>query len=69
MSAKKEPTIAVPMQFVITSKDPTTAHVNLDLKETEIIALVISFVTWPCCMPSKALLFLFFHDKKLFKAI
>ena len=69
MSAKKEPTIAVLMRFVITPKDPTTAHVNQDMKGTEIIALVISFLTWSFCMPSKALLFLFFHDKMLFIAI
>ena len=41
MSAKKEPTIAVLMRFVITPKDPTTAHVNQDMKGTEIIAQVI----------------------------
>ena len=69
MSAKKEPTIAVLMRFVITPKDPTTAHVNQDMKGTEIIAQVISFVTWSSCMPSIALLFLFFHDKMLFIAI
>ena len=74
MSAKKEPTIAVLMRFVITPKDPTTAHVNQDMKETEIIAAhslcqVISFLTWPFCTPSNALLFLFFHDKMLFIAI
>ena len=73
MSAKKEPTIAVLMRFVITPKDPTTAHVNADMEGTEIIAhslcQVISFLTWPFCMPSNALLFLFFHDKMLFIAI
>ena len=73
MSAKKEPTIAVLMRFVITPKDPTTAHVNQDMKEREIIAhslcQVISFLTWPFCTPSNALLFLFFHDKMLFIAI
>ena len=69
MSAKKEPTTAVLMRFVITPKDPTTALVSLDMKGTEIIAQVISFVTWSFCMPSKALLFLFFHDKMLFVAI
>ena len=68
-SAKKGPTIAVLMRFVITPKDPTTAHVNQDMKGTEIIAQVISFVTWSFCMPSKALLFLFFHDKVIFIAI
>ena len=31
------------MRFVITPKDPTTAHVNQDIKGTEIIAQVISF--------------------------
>ena len=30
---------------------------------------IISFLTWSFCMPSKALLFLFFHDKMLFIAI
>ena len=30
---------------------------------------VISFLTWSFCTPSKALLFLFFHDKMLFIAI
>ena len=63
MSAKKEPTIAVLMRFVITPKDPTTAHVNQDMKGTEIIAQVISFLTWPFCLPSNALLFLFSNDK------
>ena len=57
------------MRFVITAKDPTTAHVNQDMKGTEIIAQVISFVTWSFCMPSKALLFLFFHDMVIFIAI
>ena len=41
---KKERTIAVLMRFVRTPKDPTTAHVNQDMKETELIAQVISFV-------------------------
>ena len=45
MSMKEELTIAVLMRFVITPKDPTTAHVNQDMKETEIIAQVISFIT------------------------
>ena len=45
MSAKKEPTIAVLMRFVITPKDPTTAHVNQDMKGKEIIAQVNSFLT------------------------
>ena len=39
-----KPTIAILMRFVITQKDPTTAHVNQDMKGTEIIAQVISFV-------------------------
>ena len=69
MSAKKEATIAVLMRFVITPKDPTTAHVNQDMKGTEIIAQVISLLTWPFFMPLKAMLFLFFHDKMLFIAI
>ena len=47
MSAKKEPTIAVLLRFVITPKNPTTARVNQDMKGTEIIAQVISFLTWP----------------------
>ena len=70
MSVKEKLTIAVLMRFVITPKDPTTAHVNQDMKGTEIIAQVISsFLTWSFCTPSKALLFLFFHDKMLFIAI
>ena len=44
MSVKEELTIAVLMRFVITPKDPTTAHVNQDMKGTEIIAQVIVFV-------------------------
>ena len=43
MSAKMEPTIAVLMRFVITPKDATTAHVNQDMKGTEIIVQVIFF--------------------------
>ena len=31
MSVKEELTIAVPMRFVTTTKDPTTAHVNQDM--------------------------------------
>ena len=57
------------MRFVITPKDLTTAHVNQDIKGTEIIAQVISFLSWSFCVPSKALLFLFFHDKTIFIAI
>ena len=56
MSTKKEPTIAVLMQFVITPKDPTTAHVNLDMKGAEIIAQVVSSVT---CDQALLLPFLF----------
>ena len=41
---KEKPTTAVLMRFVITPMHPTTAHVNQDMKETEIIAKVISFV-------------------------
>ena len=44
MSAKKEPTIAILMRFVTTPKDPVTAHVNQDMKGTEIIAQVMFFV-------------------------
>ena len=44
MSVKEERTIAVLMRFVITNKDPTSAHVNQDMKGTEIIAQVIFFV-------------------------
>ena len=35
MSVKEKLTIAVLMQFVTTSKDPTTAHVNLGTWETD----------------------------------
>ena len=59
-------TIVVLMHFVITPTDPTTAHVNQDMKGTEIIAQVIFFVIQSFCVPSKALLFLFFHNKMLF---
>ena len=44
MSVKEKLTIAVLMRFVITPKDPTTAHVNQDMKGTKIIAQVIVFV-------------------------
>ena len=44
MSVKEELTLAVLMRFVITPKDPITANVNQDMKETEIIARVIFFV-------------------------
>ena len=58
-SAKKETTIAILMRFVITPKDPTTARVNQDMKETEIIAKVSYFCNLSSfCMRSKALLFL-----------
>ena len=41
---KEKPTTVVLMRFVITPKDPITAHVNQDMKGMEIIAKVISFV-------------------------
>ena len=44
MSVKKKLTIVVLMRFVITPKDPITAHVNQDMKGTEITAQVIFFV-------------------------
>ena len=44
MSVKEELTIAVLMRFVTTTKLPITAHVNQDMKGTEIIAQVIFFV-------------------------
>ena len=44
MSVKEELTIAVLMRFVTTTKDRITAHVNQDMKGTEIIAQVIFFV-------------------------
>ena len=68
---KKERTIAVLMRFVITPKDPTTAHVNQDMKGTEIIAQVISFVnsSFLEIFDRKALPFLFFYVKMLFIAI
>ena len=44
MSVKEELTIAVLMRFVLTPKDPITAHVDLDMKGTKIIAQVIFFV-------------------------
>ena len=69
MSAKKEHTIAVLMRFAITPNVPTTAHVNQDMKGTEIIAQVISFLTSSFCMSLKALLILFFRSKMIFKAI
>ena len=69
MSVKEELTIAVLMRFVTTTKDPITAHVNQDMKGTEIIAQVISFLTSSFCMPLKALLILFFRSKMIFKAI
>ena len=43
-SVKQKPPNAVLMRFVTTPRDPTTAHVNQDMKGTEIIAQVISFV-------------------------
>ena len=38
MSVMRELTIAVLLRFAITPKDPITAHVNQDMKETEITA-------------------------------
>ena len=35
MSAKKKPTIAILMRFVITPKDPTTALLSLDIREMD----------------------------------
>ena len=70
MSVMRELTIAVLLRFAITPKDPITAHVNQDMKETEITAhRQVRNITWPFCIPSKGLLFLFFHDKMLFIAI
>ena len=69
MSARKEPTIAVLMRFVITPKDPTTAHVNQDMKGTEIIAQVISFLSLVILYAFEALLLLFFRSKMIFIAI
>ena len=43
MSVTKKPTVVVLMRFVITPKDLITAHVNQDMKETEIVAQVIFF--------------------------
>ena len=60
-SVKEKPTTAVLMRFVTTPKDTTTAHVNQDMKETEIIAKVSYFCNLVSFyMPSKALLFLLF---------
>ena len=69
MSVKEELTIAVLMRFVLTPKDPITAHVNQDMKGTEIIAQVIFFVIKSFCIASKALLFLFFRNEMLFIAV
>ena len=44
MSVKEELTTAVRMRFVTTTKGPITAHVNQDMKGTEIITQVIFFV-------------------------
>ena len=44
MRVKEKLTIAVLMRFVITPKNPTTAHVNQDMKGTETIAQEIFFV-------------------------
>ena len=64
MSARKDPTIAVLMRFVI-----TTAHVNQDMKGTEIIAQVISFLSLVILYAFEALLLLFFRSKMIFIAI
>ena len=67
MSVKEEPTIAVLMRFVITPKDPTIAHVNQDMKEMEIIAQVISFITSSfCILNAIESIAVFFPDKMLF---
>ena len=42
MSVKEELTIAVLMQFVTTSTDPTTVHVNLGTWETDGTAQVMN---------------------------
>ena len=65
-SVKQTLTCAVLMPFVTTPKDPSIAYVNQDMKGTEIIAQVISFLTWSFCMPSKALLFYCFYDNMFF---
>ena len=57
---KKERTIAVLMRFVITPKDPTTAHVNQDMKGTDIIAQVISFVNSSFLQIIKSIAFFIF---------
>ena len=72
MSVTKEPTVVVLMQFVITLRDPITAHVNQDMKKTEIIAQVIFFQFGHFAsqrIETKALPLLFFHDKMVFKVI
>ena len=72
MSVTKELTIVVLMRFVITPRDPITAHVNQDMKKTEIIAQVIFFnlvILQANESKPKALQLLFFQDKMLFKAI
>ena len=61
MSAKKEPTTAILMQFVITPKHPTTARVNQDMKGTDIIAQVVSFLTWHFACPRKHCFFYCFY--------
>ena len=66
MSVKEELTIAVLMRFVITPKDPITAHVNPDMKETEIIAQVIFFVLYIILNAIESIAVFFFYDKMLF---
>ena len=60
MSLKEELAIAVLTRFVLTPKDPITAHVDLDMKGTKIIAQVIFFVPPSFCIPLKAFLFFFY---------
>ena len=69
MNVKEKLTIAVLMRFVITPKDPTTAHVNLDMKGTEIIAQVIFFVVLVNLNAIESIAVFIFYDKMLFIAI
>ena len=70
MNAKKEPTIAASSNAVCNNtKGSYNCTCKQDTKETGMIAQLIYFVTSSFCIPSKALLFLFFHDKMLFIAI
>ena len=68
MNVKEKLTIAVLMRFVITPKDPTTAHVNQDMKGTEIIAQVIFFVLLVNLNAIESIA-VFIYDKMLFVAI